>query len=142
MTTSEPPRPSEPYRGEPDPGQPEPVQPYPAPSAAPYGAPQPGPFPVAAQPAPSATLAIVALVLAVVPCTAVIGLVVGVVALVRSRRGGGGRGLAIAGVVVGALWVVAAIAAVAFGFTSIWQTCADLGNGVHQVDGVTYTCDI
>lgn len=125
------------------PEPPYPPEPYPAPHGAPYGgAQQPGPYPVAPQPAPSATLAIVALVLAVVPCTAVVGLVVSVVALVRSRRGGAGRGLAIAGVVVGALWVLAAVAAVAFGFTSLWQTCAELGDGVHQVDGVTYTCDV
>jgi hypothetical protein len=97
---------------------------------------------VAPQPAPSATLAIVGLVTAIVPCTSLIGLVVSIVALVRTRRGAPGRGLAIAGVVVGALWIAAAVAAVAFGFTALWQTCAELGDGVHQVDGVTYTCDV
>jgi hypothetical protein len=126
MTTPEPPRPPE--------------QPYPAP--APYAGQQPGPYPVPPQPAPSATLAIVGLVTAIVPCTSLIGLVVSIVALVRTRRGAPGRGLAIAGTVVGALWIVAAVAAVALGFTALWQTCAELGDGVHQVDGVTYTCDV
>jgi hypothetical protein len=124
MTTPEPPHPPE--------------QPYPAP----FGSQQPGPYPVAPQPAPSATLAIVGLVTAIVPCTSLIGLVVSIVALVRTRRGAPGRGLAIAGIVVGALWIAAAVAAVAFGFTALWQTCAELGDGVHQVDGVTYTCDV
>jgi hypothetical protein len=126
MTTPEPPRPPE--------------QPYPAP--APYGGQQPGPYPVPPRPAPSATLAVVGLVTAIVPCTSLIGLVVSIVALVRTRRGAPGRGLAIAGIVVGALWIVAAVAAVAFGFTALWQTCAELGDGVHQVDGVTYTCNV
>jgi hypothetical protein len=127
MTTPEPPN------------QPEP---YPAPAPAPYGGQQPGPYPVPSPPAPSATLAIVGLVTAIVPCTSLIGLVISIVALVRTRRGAPGKGLAIAGVVVGALWIVAAVAAVAFGFTTLWQTCAELGDGVHQVDGVTYTCNV
>jgi hypothetical protein len=127
MTTPEPPNPHEPY---------------PSVSPAPYAGQQPGPYPVAPQPAPSATLAIIGLVTAIIPCTAVIGIVLSIVALVRARRGGAGKGLAIAGIVVGALWLAAAVAAFALGFTTLWQTCSELGNGVHQVDGVTYTCDV
>jgi hypothetical protein len=123
------------------PGPPNQPEPYPSAYPAPYGE-QPGPHPVAPQPAPSATLAIIGLVTAIIPCTALVGIVLSIVALVRSRRGGAGRGLAIAGIVVGVLWVLAVVAAFAFGFTTLWQTCAELGDGVHQVDGVTYTCDV
>lgn len=139
MTTPVPPNPGESYPGgsDPAPGA------YPAPPA--YGS-APGPFPVAAQPAPSPTLAIVGLVTAAIPCTALIGLVISIVVLVRGRRGGvPGRGLAVAGVIVGALWLVAGVVALAlgaFGVATLWETCSDLGNGVHYVDGVRYECDI
>ncbi|HYQ76103.1 hypothetical protein [Cellulomonas sp.] len=164
MTTPEHPNPGEssPGTSQPTPGG------YPAPAApapgaaypAPGGYPQPGtpgagypdpaalpgPYPVAPQPAPSPTLAIVGLVTALIPCTALIGLVISIVVLVRGRRGGvPGRGLAVAGVIVGALWLVAGVVALAlgaFGVASLVETCADLGNGVHYVDGVRYECNI
>ncbi len=112
------------------PGQAYPAQPYPA---QPWSGQDPA--------APSRTLAIIGLVTAIIPCTALVGLVISIIALVRARRGGGGRGMAIAGVVVGALWVVATVAFFAFGLATLWSTCQDLGNGVHEVDGVTYTCN-
>jgi len=106
----------------------------------------PGAYPVAPAPAPGPTLAVVGLVTAAIPCTALVGLVISIVALVRARRGlMPGRGLAVAGVVVGAFWLVVGIAALAlggFGILSLWQTCQELGDGVHEVDGVTYTCDV
>lgn len=150
MTTPEHPNPGEssPGASQPAPGN---GGSYPAPPA--YGAPGypdpaavPGPYPVAPQPAPSPTLAIVGLVTAAIPCTALVGLVISIVVLVRGRRGGvPGRGLAVAGVVVGALWLVAGIVALAlgaFGVASLVETCAELGNGVHEVDGVRYECNV
>jgi hypothetical protein len=72
--------------------------------------------------------------------------VISIVVLVRGRRGGvPGRGLAVAGVVVGALWLVAGVVALAlgaFGIASLVETSADLGDGVHYVDGVRYECNI
>jgi hypothetical protein len=120
---------------------------YPGPGTA-YSAPG-GAYPVPGAPSPappSATLAIAGLVTSVLGCTALVGLVLSIIALVRVRRGtASGRGLAIAGIVVGALWLVVGLVA-AFGFTGlfvgIFQTCAELGDGVHQVDGVTYTCNV
>ncbi|MBW0256067.1 hypothetical protein [Cellulomonas sp. PS-H5] len=124
----------------PAPGAPQPAAGYPDPAAL------PGPYPVAPQPAPSPTLAIVGLVTALIPCTALVGLVISIVVLVRGRRGGApGRGLAVAGVIVGALWLVAGVVALAlgaFGVASLVETCADLGNGVHYVDGVRYECNV
>lgn len=136
MTTPVPPNPGDPH---PAPGV------YPTDGGYPDPASLPGPYPVA-PPAPGPTLAIVGLVTAAIPCTALVGLVVSIVVLVRGRRGGvPGRGLAVAGVVVGALWLVAGVVALAlgaFGIATLWETCTDLGDGVHQVDGVTYTCDV
>lgn len=151
MTTPVPPNPGESTPGGSQPERPDAAEPQqggtsPAPGGhAPYGS-APGPYPVAAQPAPSAALAIVGLVTAAIPCTALVGLVISIVVLVRGRRGGvPGRGLAVAGVIVGALWLVAGIVALAlgaFGIAGLVDTCAELGDGVHEVDGVTYTCDL
>ncbi len=121
--------------------------PTPAPPPGPAwqpGAPQPGPaWQPAPAPQPTSTLALIGFITALVPCTTLVGLVVSIVALVRIRRGAAtGRGLAIAGVVLAVLWLVAAVVAVALGVTTLVQTCAELGDGVHQVDGVTYTCDV
>ena len=150
MSTPVPPPPATPDQPGPTPGGPYPPagqayppagQAYPAPGQ-PYPAPGPG-YGAPAQ--PSSTLAIAGLVTSVIGCTALVGLVLSIVALVRVRRGTAtGRGLAIAGIVVGALWLVVGLV-LAFGFTglfvNIFQTCAELGDGVHQVDGVTYTCN-
>jgi uncharacterized membrane protein len=139
--------------------QPEPEQPggYPgqqpyggAPSPAePYGAyppPAGGPaYPGYGTPAgrPSSALAIAGLVTALIPCTFLVGLVLSIVALVKASRGtAAGRGLAIAGIVVSVLWLVGGVVAFALGIGHLLQTCAELGQGVHQVDGVTYTCNV
>lgn len=90
---------------------------------------------------PGRGLAITALVLGVIPCTALIGVVLSIVALVKGRGSAdsSSRVMAIIGLVIGALWTVAAIW---FGvvFVDIYQTCDELGNGVHYVDGVRYDC--
>lgn len=97
----------------------------------------PAPVPVD----PGRTLGIVGLVLSVF--TALIGLVVSIVALRRSRKAGFKNGFALAGVVVGGLvtlaWLVGGIVGgVALGHVA--SVCQDLGPGTHQVNGVTYTC--
>lgn len=115
-------------------------QPYaPAPYGDPYAPAPYAPVPVATD--PGRTLGIVGLVLSVV--TALIGLVVSIVALRRSRRAGFKNGFALAGVVVGGLvtlaWIVGGIVGgVALGHVA--NVCQDLGPGTHQVNGVTYTC--
>lgn len=126
-----------PYGQQPDPqqpaGTPDGQQPYGQQPYGGYGAPAPA--------APGTGLAIAGLVTAIVPCTWLVGLVLSIVALVKVRRGtAAGRGMAIAGIVVALVWLVAGVAAFAFGIGTLIQTCAEYGEGVHEVDGVTYTC--
>jgi hypothetical protein len=140
--------PTDPY-GAPDPGAhpaaggyPQPGAAYPGPGPDHPGAPAATPW-QPPMPAPTSTFAIVALVVAAIPCTALVGLVLSIVALVQANRGrASGKGLAITGIVVGALWIAAGIAALGLGFGTLWSTCSELGDGVHQVDGITYTCNV
>ncbi len=91
---------------------------YPAPGAYPGpgqyprqpGYPSYGPAGYGQPPAPrqSPVLAIVGLVLAIL--AAPIGLIISIIARVQARRTGVGRGLATAGIVVGCLWIAAAVA--------------------------------
>jgi hypothetical protein len=88
-------------------------------------------------------LAVTGLFLALFPGFDVAGLVLSILALRRSRRDGGPRGLAVAGIVVAAVTIVlytAGVIALVAVFGSLFATCAELGTGVHAVDGVTYTC--
>jgi uncharacterized protein DUF4190 len=132
----------------PGPAYPPPGQPYGAPGLPGHGAQGHPGYGAPAQ--PTSTLAVAGLVTSALGCTALVGLVLSIVALVRIRRGTAtGRGLAVAGIVVGAVWLVVGLAAglaAAFGvtglFVDIFRTCAELGDGVHHVDGVTYTCDV
>lgn len=99
----------------------------------------------AASPAYTTTvvLAVTGLVLALFPVFDVAGLVLSVLAFRRSRRDGGPRGLALAGIIVASVTILLfAAGAVLLGtlFGGLFATCAELGEGVHVVDGVTYTC--
>jgi hypothetical protein len=55
---------------------------------------------------PGNTLGIVGLILAIIPCTSTIGLVLSIVAYIISRRAGFQNGKALAGIIVGAAWLV------------------------------------
>ena len=111
-------------------------------AAQPYGQPQPYGAPSApAATDPGRTLGIVGLVLSFV--AAAVGLVVSIIAYRRSKKAGYKNGIALAGIVVGA--VVTAIYVVGFtlggiAIGSVAAKCAELGPGTHQVDGTTYTC--
>lgn len=74
------------------------------PCQGPYGAPPQQYMP----PPPTPTLAVIGLVLAILVAPA--GLIVSIVALAQSKKTGVGRGLSIAGIVVGSVPLVAAIA--------------------------------
>ena len=123
-----------------------PLQPAPAPAyAAGPSAPAPsaaGPYataPVATD--PGRTLGIVGLVLSFF--TALVGLVVSIVALRRSRRAGFTNGFALAGTIVGGLGTLAVVVVVVVGGVTLGGVaakCQELGLGTHTVDGVTYTC--
>ncbi|MGO4489774.1 DUF4190 domain-containing protein [Microbacterium sp. 2RAF4] len=106
---------------------------YPAPTAPAY--PQPEPTP------PGRVLSIVGLVLAFL--AAPIGLILSIVAAVKLGKTGQPKGLAIAGIIVGAiLTIIGIIGIILFVtvFAAIFGTCAELGTGVWEVNGVTYTC--
>lgn len=108
----------------------------------------PAAYPVAGpgQPTPYTSpagqgLAVAGLVLAFV--IAPLGLILSIVAAVKLGKAGAPRGLAIAGIAVGAvitvIWIIGIIVLVSV-FANLFAMCADLGPGVWQVGGVTYTC--
>ena len=90
---------------------------------------------------PGRTLGIVGLVLSFF--TALVGLVISIVALRKSRRAGFKNGFALAGTIIGGLGtlvVVIAIVAGGFALGGVAAKCKELGPGTHTVNGVTYTC--
>jgi hypothetical protein len=123
------------------PSQPTPPPAYPsAPPAAPAAA-APG------APIPGKTLGIVALIVAFF--ANIIGLILGIVALVQSRKAGYKNTPAVWAIIVGAVlavvWIIVIIVAVGLavaGAGELLQQCADLGPGEWTLDnGVTITCD-
>jgi hypothetical protein len=55
---------------------------------------------------PGNTLGLVGLILAIIPCTSTVGMVLSIVAYIISRRAGFQNGKALAGIIVGAAWLV------------------------------------
>jgi hypothetical protein len=111
---------------QPAPGYPAPA--YPGAAAAPA-------------PVPGRGLAITGFVLAFL--LPLIGMIISIIATVKLGKIGAPRGLSIAGIIIGAiltvLWIVIAISMISL-FAAIFSHCAELGPGVWDVDGVTYTC--
>ena len=71
---------------------------------------------------PGNTLGIVGLILAIIPCTSTIGLVLSIVAFVISRRAGFQNSKALAGIIIGIVWIGLSIIAQVTGFlTSMMQ---------------------
>lgn len=109
MTT--PPGPPPPYGPPPSPYGEQPANPYPPPPGSPY--PPPPPPPYSQQPGyyappqqrPTNWWAIVSLVFGLLGGV-LISVVCGIVGLKKAKEGQGGRGMAIAGLVLSALWVV------------------------------------
>lgn len=91
---------------------------------------------------PGKTLGIVAFVLSFF--LSLVGLILGIVALVQSRRSGYKNPWAIAAIIVGGivliLTIVGFIMAAIFGAQAL-NTCAELGPGTHAVWGVPFTCN-
>ncbi len=108
-------------------------------------APPPTPAYAAAAPAPvnpGKTMGIVALVLSIIGLH-LIGIIVGFVGLNQSKKAGQKNGFAVAGIVIGFIGLILVIALFAGGgalFAGLFGACAELGPGVHEVGGVTYTC--
>lgn len=90
---------------------------------------------------PGKTLGTVGLVLAIIMSW--IGLIVSIVAFRKSKSAGFNNGIAKAGIVVGIITTVAGLVIggiMTAGIVATVQKCGELGPGVHQEDGVTYTC--
>ena len=90
---------------------------------------------------PGKTLGIIGLVLSFF--TAIIGLIISIVALRRSKKAGFKNTPALIGIIVGILsTVVAIIIAIVsiVALTAVLSQCGQLGPGVHDVNGVTVTC--
>jgi hypothetical protein len=118
----------------------DPMPPAPAPTQQPAaGAPVPAP---PGTDYPGKILGIVGLIL--VFFTTIIGLIVSAIALNQSKRAGYKNTPAKVGVILGIISVVLAVVALIVVFAvvlpGIASQCAELGPGVHEVNGVTYTC--
>lgn len=71
------------------------------------------------------------------------GLIISIIALVRSRRAGFRNGFALAGTVIGSIGVAVTMMLGGIAATTLVdaaQTCARLGAGVHVIGSSTYTC--
>lgn len=93
-------------------------------------------------------LAIIGFILSLLPFFFnLAGLVISIIALVKSKRAGTQSGFAFAGVLIGSASVlltalVASILIATLGpiFVDAAETCARLGVGVHEIGDATYTC--
>ncbi len=65
---------------------------------------------------PGNTLGLVGLILAIIPCTSTIGLVLSIVAYIISRRAGFQNSKALAGIIIGIVWLGLGIIAQVTGF--------------------------
>lgn len=113
------------------------------PAAAPEPAPQPAYQPAAAAPNtyPGKTLGIVGLIVSIF--VAIVGLILSIVALRQSKKAGYKNTPAVVGIVLGILGTIGWIifwAAIIIGAVALANQCAELGPGVWEQGGVTYTC--
>jgi len=102
------------------------------------------PIPPAGQPEdPFKVFGIVGFVLSFFAFLNFAGLVISVIALVRSRRAGYRNRFALAGTVIAGLGVFVTIVIVCLAVGMLIdaaQTCAELGYGVHTIRAATYSC--
>ncbi|MDB5161684.1 MAG: hypothetical protein JWM52_192 [Candidatus Saccharibacteria bacterium] len=92
---------------------------------------------------PGKTLGIVSLILSIIG-VGVVGIILGAIGLNKSKKAGLGNGLALAGIIVGAISTVLGIlffSLILIGASSIVKTCNDLGPGTHTTtSGTVITC--
>lgn len=90
---------------------------------------------------PGKTLGIVAIPIAIF--FSVIGIILGFVAKSQSKKVGAKNTPATIAIVIGFVVLILTIVAIAVGIggaAALISRCGDLGPGVHEVNGVTYTC--
>ncbi|MBX9718828.1 MAG: DUF4190 domain-containing protein [Microbacteriaceae bacterium] len=95
---------------------------------------------------PGKTMGIIALVLSILPFQ-LIGIILGFVALGQSKKAGQKNGFALAAIIIGFIGLVLFLIFIVAGgalfgslFGGLTQVCSELGSGVWEIDGVTYTC--
>ena len=90
---------------------------------------------------PGKTLGIAALVLSFF--FQLIGLILGIIALSQSRKAGAKNTPALVAIILsivfGIIWILV-IGGLIAGGMALLAECADLGPGVHEINGATYTC--
>lgn len=114
---------------------------YATPAAPGYAAPAAPGYAAPAAPVPGKGLAIAGLILAIV--FPLIGMIISLVARSKLKKAGAPTTLATAGFWIGlALTVIGIIVSIIIGvtFANLFSICEQLGSGVWNVDGVTYTC--
>ncbi|ARK04664.1 DUF4190 domain-containing protein [Cellulosimicrobium sp. AB352] len=141
-----------PAYGAPQPGEPQqpPQAPqYGAPQAPQYGAPQAGaPSYSAPGQDPGKTMGIVGLVLSFLGCLSIVGLILSIVAFNKSKKAGYKNGLALAGIIVGAIVLVLTIIGSIVFFSTVGavtqevlDACSGVPSGtVVEVRGEPVTC--
>ena len=116
----------------------QPLPPAPALTISPASAQTPTPAVI-----PGRTLGIVAFALSFLALVNVVALVLGIVALLQSKRVGHRNGFAIAAIVIASAGVLIGLLVLSLTVPTLVdaaQTCARLGDGVHEVGTSTYTC--
>jgi Ca2+/H+ antiporter len=74
----------------------------------------------------------------------IIGLIVSIIGLKKSKAANQSNGLALAGIIVSiinTILIVIGIIALTLATVAAVEKCQELGSGTHVVDGVTYTCN-
>ena len=92
---------------------------------------------------PGRTLGIIGFALSFVGFIDVVGLVICIIAMVKSKRADQKNGFALAGMIisiVGILFCGGIIALIAPPLIHAGQECARLGDGTHVIGNSTYTC--
>ena len=115
--------------------------------AAPTEAALPAPAPVAAIPAvtdPGHGLGIASLVVSLLGA-GLVGLILGIIGLKKSKSAGHGNGLALAGIIIGAVNMIVGLiigTILLLGVMALVAQCGDLGAGSHTLsDGTVITCN-
>jgi hypothetical protein len=101
------------------------------------------PAPAAPATVPGKTLGIISILLTVPLALSLVGLIVGIIARSQSKKAGYSNTPATVGIVLGILGLIGTIIAIILigaGVAALAAQCAELGSGVHEVGGVTYTC--
>lgn len=72
-----------------------------------------------------------------------VGLILSIIGMSKSKKAGMSNGAALAGIIVSVIFMVIQVIVfivIIAGTAAVVTKCNDLGPGTHVVDGVTYTC--